>query len=191
MTLPSANESSPGYPAQRYVDDVVFDEAAVDENELDHDAALASKLDGPCEQREVFGVERIEIHFRFAVERGSRSGAQIRLDRRPACTDRKATVVAPQTQIVSSARREPIDDLSICRVEISAESGDGFPDDKIRVVLENARTLGATRTLLGSQADEIAAVQADIVVESSGSYRGLASAVRGAVRGGRVASVQR
>ena len=55
--------------------------------------------------------------------------------------------------------------------------------------LENARKLGATRTLLGTQADKIAAVQADIVVESSGSYRGLASAFRGAARGGRVVMV--
>lgn len=52
--------------------------------------------------------------------------------------------------------------------------------------LENARRLGATRTLLASQVDEIAAVQADVVVESSGSPRGLASAFRGATRGGRV-----
>ncbi len=55
--------------------------------------------------------------------------------------------------------------------------------------LENARKLGATRTLLATQADEIAAVQADIVVESSGSHRGLASAFRGATRGGRVVMV--
>ena len=55
--------------------------------------------------------------------------------------------------------------------------------------LENARKLGATRTLLATQADEIAAVQADIVVESSGSHRGLASAFKGATRGGRVVMV--
>lgn len=55
--------------------------------------------------------------------------------------------------------------------------------------LENARTLGATRTLHATQADEIAAVQADVVVESSGSPQGLASAVRGASRGGRVVMV--
>ncbi|WP_375431443.1 L-idonate 5-dehydrogenase [uncultured Friedmanniella sp.] len=55
--------------------------------------------------------------------------------------------------------------------------------------LANARKLGATRTLHATQTDEIAAVQADIVVESSGSHRGLASAVRGATRGGRVVMV--
>lgn len=52
-----------------------------------------------------------------------------------------------------------------------------------------ASALGATRTILASDADEIAAVQADVVIESSGSHRGLASAVRGAARGGRVVMV--
>lgn len=37
--------------------------------------------------------------------------------------------------------------------------------------------------------DAIAAVQADVVVESSGSHRGLASAIQGAVRGGKVVMV--
>ena len=55
--------------------------------------------------------------------------------------------------------------------------------------LENARKLGATGTLLATQADEIASVQADVVVESSGNYRGLTSALRGAARGGRVVMV--
>ena len=51
------------------------------------------------------------------------------------------------------------------------------------------RKLGATRTLVATQTDQIAAVQADIVLESSGSHRGLASAIRGAARGGRVVMV--
>lgn len=55
--------------------------------------------------------------------------------------------------------------------------------------LRLARRLGATRTLLAAQIDEIAQVQADLVIESSGSHRGLASAIRGAVRGGRVVMV--
>ena len=61
--------------------------------------------------------------------------------------------------------------------------------DMHRLPLENARRLGATRTLVADQTEEIAAVQADIVVESSGSHRGLASAIRGAARGGRVVMV--
>jgi L-idonate 5-dehydrogenase len=55
--------------------------------------------------------------------------------------------------------------------------------------LQIARALGATRTLLATEVDEIATVQADVVVESSGSHRGLASAIRGATRGGRVVMV--
>lgn len=42
---------------------------------------------------------------------------------------------------------------------------------------------------VATQADEIASVQADVVVESSGNYRGLTSAIRGAARGGRVVMV--
>ncbi|MET1005381.1 MAG: L-idonate 5-dehydrogenase [Propionibacteriaceae bacterium] len=61
--------------------------------------------------------------------------------------------------------------------------------DMHELPLENARQLGATRTLFATQADEIAAVQADVVLESSGNHRGLASAVRGAARGGRVVMV--
>jgi L-idonate 5-dehydrogenase len=55
--------------------------------------------------------------------------------------------------------------------------------------LDTARAVGATRTLLATEADEIASVQADVVVESSGSHRGLASAIQGATRGGRVVMV--
>lgn len=55
--------------------------------------------------------------------------------------------------------------------------------------LANARRLGATRTLRASEAEEIARVQADVVVESSGSGPGLGSAIRGAARGGRVVLV--
>jgi L-idonate 5-dehydrogenase len=52
-----------------------------------------------------------------------------------------------------------------------------------------ARRLGATRTLAADRTDEIAAVQADVVVEASGTAAGLGSAVRGAARGGRVVLV--
>jgi 2-desacetyl-2-hydroxyethyl bacteriochlorophyllide A dehydrogenase len=66
--------------------------------------------------------------------------------------------------------------------EITAVDMHPFP-------LDNARALGATQTLLATEADEITSVQADVVVESSGSHRGLASAIRGATRGGRVVMV--
>lgn len=52
-----------------------------------------------------------------------------------------------------------------------------------------ARASGATSTVMATDADAIAAVDADITVESSGSHRGLASAVRGTTRGGRVVMV--
>lgn len=55
--------------------------------------------------------------------------------------------------------------------------------------LSIARALGATRTILATEVDQIATVQADVVIESSGSHHGLASAVRGAARGGRVVMV--
>ncbi|AZZ50246.1 L-idonate 5-dehydrogenase [Rathayibacter rathayi] len=46
-----------------------------------------------------------------------------------------------------------------------------------------ARAVGATRTIRATDADAIAEVAADVVFESSGSPRGLMSAVRGAARG--------
>lgn len=52
-----------------------------------------------------------------------------------------------------------------------------------------ASAVGADRTVLATDADAIAAVDADIALESSGSHRGLASAVRGVTRGGRVVMV--
>lgn len=55
--------------------------------------------------------------------------------------------------------------------------------------LEIARTVGATSTIRATDAADIAAVHADIVIECSGSPRGLMSAVRGAARGGRVVMV--
>ncbi len=55
--------------------------------------------------------------------------------------------------------------------------------------LQIATELGAHRTLRADQAEEIAQVHADVVIEATGNHRGLASAVRGAVRGGRVVMV--
>lgn len=55
--------------------------------------------------------------------------------------------------------------------------------------LKHALESGATSTLLATDADALAAADADVVIESSGSWRGLASAVRGATRGGRVVMV--
>jgi L-iditol 2-dehydrogenase/L-idonate 5-dehydrogenase len=52
-----------------------------------------------------------------------------------------------------------------------------------------ARAVGATGTILATDSEAIEAVQADVVLESSGNHRGLASALRGAMRGGRVVMV--
>ena len=54
---------------------------------------------------------------------------------------------------------------------------------------EIAAAVGATRTLDARDEEAIAAVDADVVFESSGSTPGLACAVRGATRGGRVVMV--
>jgi len=55
--------------------------------------------------------------------------------------------------------------------------------------LRIAAAVGATRILQAAEAEAIAAVDADVCFESSGNHRGLASAVRGATRGGRVVMV--
>ncbi len=55
--------------------------------------------------------------------------------------------------------------------------------------LKIARAVGATDTILATDSEAIAAVEADVVLESSGNHRGLASALLGAMRGGRVVMV--
>jgi L-idonate 5-dehydrogenase len=55
--------------------------------------------------------------------------------------------------------------------------------------LEIATAVGATRTLEAADAAAIGAVDADVVIESSGNHRGLASAIAGATRGGTVVMV--
>jgi 2-desacetyl-2-hydroxyethyl bacteriochlorophyllide A dehydrogenase len=55
--------------------------------------------------------------------------------------------------------------------------------------LSIARAVGATRTIRATDAEAIAAVDADVVIESSGNHRGLASAIQGATRGGTVVMV--
>jgi L-iditol 2-dehydrogenase/L-idonate 5-dehydrogenase len=55
--------------------------------------------------------------------------------------------------------------------------------------LEIAQAVGADEVLQAGDADAIARVQADVVIESSGSHHGLASAIQGATRGGTVIMV--
>jgi L-iditol 2-dehydrogenase/L-idonate 5-dehydrogenase len=55
--------------------------------------------------------------------------------------------------------------------------------------LQIAQAVGADEVLTAGDADAIARVQADVVIESSGSHHGLASAIQGATRGGTVIMV--
>jgi L-iditol 2-dehydrogenase/L-idonate 5-dehydrogenase len=55
--------------------------------------------------------------------------------------------------------------------------------------LATARALGADETIAATDTEAIAALEADVVLECSGSSPGLESAVRGAVRGGTVVLV--
>ena len=55
--------------------------------------------------------------------------------------------------------------------------------------LEIAAAVGADEVLAAGDAEAIAAVEADVVIESSGNHHGLASAIQGAARGGTVVMV--
>ncbi|MGZ4661591.1 MAG: L-idonate 5-dehydrogenase [Arthrobacter sp.] len=55
--------------------------------------------------------------------------------------------------------------------------------------LEIASAVGADEVLAAGDAEAIAAVEADVVIESSGNHHGLASAIQGAARGGTVVMV--
>lgn len=55
--------------------------------------------------------------------------------------------------------------------------------------LKIATAVGADAVVTAGDTDAVAAVQADVVIESSGSHQGLASAIQGATRGGTVVMV--
>ncbi|MEV4729862.1 L-idonate 5-dehydrogenase [Saccharopolyspora sp. NPDC049426] len=55
--------------------------------------------------------------------------------------------------------------------------------------LELATRLGAHRTIPASEPDRISEVEADLTIECSGNHRGLASAISGTARGGRIVMV--
>ena len=55
--------------------------------------------------------------------------------------------------------------------------------------LEIAAAVGADEVLAAGDAEAIADVEADVVIESSGNHHGLASAIHGATRGGTVVMV--
>lgn len=82
----------------------------------------------------------------------------------------------------------PIGALAVAALR-SAGATDIVAVDVHPYALEVAKQVGATSVLLADQVDDIAAVQADVAVEASGNARGLGSALRGVMRGGRVVMV--
>lgn len=65
-------------------------------------------------------------------------------------------------------------------------AGEIIVTDLFEAPLERALGLGAHRTVLASEAAELEGLDADVVIESSGSTPGLRTAIRAATRGGRV-----
>ncbi|MFB7892504.1 L-idonate 5-dehydrogenase [Microbacterium sp. NPDC056044] len=98
---------------------------------------------------------------------------------------RAGTVAGKRVLVVGSG---PIGAL-IVAVAAAQGASEIIAVDVQPYALQVAERVGATRTLLASQADEIAAADADIVFESSGNPRGVASALSAATRGGRVVLV--
>ena len=70
-----------------------------------------------------------------------------------------------------------------------AGAGEIVAVDLHQRALDIATAVGATRTVLAAESAVVDATDADVVIESSGSPHGLASAIRGATRGGRVIMV--
>jgi len=98
---------------------------------------------------------------------------------------RAGEVVGKKVLVVGSG---PIGSLVVA-VLVRAGAAEIIAVDLHAEALAIAEQTGATRTLLASDTDAVDAVDADIVIESSGSRFGLASAIRAATRGGRVVLV--
>ncbi|MFC6354603.1 L-idonate 5-dehydrogenase [Luethyella okanaganae] len=82
----------------------------------------------------------------------------------------------------------PIGALAVAVLK-RAGAGEIVAVDVFDKPLEIAHALGADVVLKAGDVDAIAAVDADIAIESSGNHRGLASAIAGTTRGGRVVMV--
>ncbi|WP_334172035.1 L-idonate 5-dehydrogenase [Sinomonas sp.] len=65
-------------------------------------------------------------------------------------------------------------------------AGEIIVTDLFESPLQRSLGLGAHRTVLASQAGDLESIDADVVIESSGSAPGLRTAIRAATRGGRV-----
>jgi threonine dehydrogenase-like Zn-dependent dehydrogenase len=82
----------------------------------------------------------------------------------------------------------PIGALAVAALR-RAGAGEIVAVDLQDLPLAIAKQVGADRTVHAADSAAIDAVQADVVIESSGNHHGLASAVRGAARGGTVVMV--
>lgn len=98
---------------------------------------------------------------------------------------RAGSVSARRVLVIGSG---PIGALTVAVLR-RAGASEIVATDLYEVPRRIAEELGATRTLDARDADAIAAVDADVVIESSGTRPGLAAAIRGATRGGRVVMV--
>lgn len=98
----------------------------------------------------------------------------------------RAGVVAGKTALVIGCG--PIGALAVAVLKRAGASRITAVDMHARP-LEIAAAVGADEVLKAGDPDAIAAVQADVVIESSGSHHGLASAINGAARGGTVVMV--
>ncbi len=98
----------------------------------------------------------------------------------------RAGVVAGKRVMVIGAG--PIGALAVAVLK-RAGAAEIIAVDMFDKPLEIAMAAGATATLKATDEQAIAAVEADVVIEASGNHRGLASAVRGSVRGGRIVMV--
>lgn len=79
----------------------------------------------------------------------------------------------------------PIGALAVA-VAVHHGAADVVAVDLHELPLRIATAVGATTTIRASEDAALDAVDADVVIESSGTHQGLATAVRGATRGGRV-----
>jgi L-idonate 5-dehydrogenase len=98
----------------------------------------------------------------------------------------RAGAVAGKTALVIGSG--PIGALTVAVLK-RAGAGRIVAVDMHQKPLHIAAAVGADEVLNASDAGAIAAVEADVVIESSGNHHGLASAIQGAARGGTVVMV--
>ncbi|WP_200849253.1 L-idonate 5-dehydrogenase [Curtobacterium sp. 18060] len=98
---------------------------------------------------------------------------------------RAGDVIGKRALVVGAG---PIGALAVAALRL-AGAAEIVAVDLQELPLRIAREVGADRTIHAADVDAIDAVEADVVIESSGNHHGLSSAVRGAARGGSVVMV--